>query len=258
MSVHSEIRLLAAELEDGENRRVVCPACQGGSSGERSLSISREGGSTVWHCFRASCTQAGGTSQGRKVVRTTPKQAAPKRLPNKVLPPNEEWREFLRETVGFDNDHLVAGRVYVTDDGHVAYPIIGPMGERRGYVKRRYDGGSPKALTYLEERPGLSWYRNASPLPAVLVEDIPSAIRAARYRTAVALLGTNTTREGIAEIAAHCRSVVWALDADATVQAIRNCTRNAIWFDESSVMTLTKDLKDMTEEELNDRLRSNT
>ena len=90
-------------------------------------------------------------------------------------------------------------------------------------------------------------------LPAgrtVIVEDIPSAARAARYGNAIALLGTGVGADYAGEIAAHRTRIVWALDADATAQALRLQRRYSLLFEESYVKVLRCDLKDMPEEEL--------
>lgn len=113
-----------------------------------------------------------------------------------------------------------------------------------------------KAYTYFDKpaTPKASWYRPIG-RPAVpntvLVEDIPSAIRASEYMTAVALLGTNVPKDAAMEIAEHKRGrIIVALDADATAQAIRLAADNALLWGDVGVAILTKDLKDMTEEEL--------
>lgn len=83
-----------------------------------------------------------------------------------------------------------------------------------------------------------------------MVEDIPSAVRASRYVSSVALLGTSCTIEYAAEIKSFCTSVVWALDEDATEIAIKHHRKHGILFDSSEVLCLPKDFKDMDEEEL--------
>ena len=57
----------------GEHR-MVCPKCGGGSSGEKSFSLSIEPGGrkAVWNCFRANCGWTGGVDADRPGSR--PKQ----------------------------------------------------------------------------------------------------------------------------------------------------------------------------------------
>jgi hypothetical protein len=66
----------------------------------------------------------------------------------------------------------------------------------------------------------------------------------------VALLGTGCNTEYATEIAAHYKHVVWALDDDATAQALRLMRKHGLLFESSRVLVLQEDLKDMKEEEL--------
>ena len=84
----------------------------------------------------------------------------------------------------------------------------------------------------------------------MVVEDIPSAVRAAAYCNSVALCGTGCGTEAVAEIAQTSQRVIWALDADATGVAVELQRRHSLMFAESKVLVLERDLKDMTEEEL--------
>lgn len=55
-TMHSEgIKLELAELQEGDTIRIVCPMCDGGSSREKSLSVTRNFDSGVYNCYRASC-----------------------------------------------------------------------------------------------------------------------------------------------------------------------------------------------------------
>lgn len=63
----AEIRLLAATLEPGESLREHCPACKGGASRERSLSVHRfADGNLYWNCFRNSCWAGRGVLSSKK------------------------------------------------------------------------------------------------------------------------------------------------------------------------------------------------
>jgi hypothetical protein len=175
-----------------------------------------------------------------------------------LLPLDEEWRDYLRDTIGWTEEHHKIGRaMYAADDHRVAYPIFSPLGARRGWVLRSYEPSArPKALTRMDvEEPHLSWYRqhldNAS---CVVVEDIPSAVRAARYTNAVALCGSGCGPEYAMEIARYHTKVAWALDADATTTAIKFWREYASLFDQSSVIVLQRDIKDEEEEALCDIL----
>jgi len=94
--------------------------------------------------------------------------------------------------------------------------------------------------------------------PVILaVEDIPSAVRAARYVDTVALLGTGCNTDYATEISSMYRHIVWALDEDATGQALKLMRKHALLFETSRVLVLEEDLKDMKEERLCELLKKN-
>jgi hypothetical protein len=139
----------------------------------------------------------------------------------------------------------------------VAMSIRSPKYLHRGWVLRDIWGTkSVKALTYLEEdEEALSWYMRSPHAPTVLVEDIPSSVRASTYINAVSLLGTGMGLSKAAEIAKHApRPIIVALDQDVTGKSYQMAQRyNLLWGD-VRVMPIPKDLKDMTEDELKQQL----
>lgn len=257
------IKLIAADLQEGENRYATCPSC--GRRGK--LSVLREQGRAVYHCFRAGCDlNRGGSlpmSGGGNLVRT---RSAPQRtVPTygTLSAPCKHWQRWLLQTLGFNREHLVRSGVKIESSGRVAYPILSPYGEERGLVLRNYNGGVPKALTVLpQDTPKCSWYRPQGSEPTShevwLVEDQPSAVRASMYVPAVALLGVTPSAEVVRELMEHTTRVVWALDADATALALINRQRWALNFEESRVVILPCDLKDMAEDDLAAFIGGNT
>jgi hypothetical protein len=250
----AEVKMIASVLEEGEQSREVCPFCQGGRTGEKSLNITVRDGVILFNCHRASCMQHGAVGTNR-VVRTTRKERERKITPYEgeltYLP--EEWLEYLERKIGFDTQHVQqSGAMLAVGENRVAFPIYSPMGIRRGWVLRSYEPYERlKALTRMDvDEPHLAYYReNNSPL-VVVVEDIPSAVRCARYADSVALCGSGCSMDYAQEIAAHYRNVVWALDEDATAQAIRLMRQHALLFENSRVLVLEQDMKDMKEDEL--------
>jgi hypothetical protein len=251
----AEVKLIASELGDGESVREVCPFCQGGSSGERSLNVSVRDGAILWNCHRASCLEKGGagsgklvrTSEGPRKARVTPYEGALEYL-------SEDWQDYLAKRIGWDAWHLREGHpMFAPDEERVAFPIYSPMGVRRGWVLRSYQPFAKyKTLTRMDvEEPHLSYYRPNNTPHVVVVEDIPSAVRAARYADAVALCGGGCSPEYAMEIAEHYPNVTWALDNDATSTAMRLCKQHSILFKgQSRVLVLERDLKDEKEERL--------
>jgi hypothetical protein len=255
MSV-AEVRLIAAALEEGEQTREVCPFCQGGSKGERSLNVTITDGLTLYNCHRASCEEGrGAIGTGNRVVRTTRKERVRKITPyeGELEYLDDEWVAYLRKTIGWHEGHLDIGRPFFAPEEHrVAFPIFSPMGMRRGWVLRSYQPFDKyKTLTRMDvDEPHLSWYRPNNSPHVVVVEDIPSAVRVAQYTDCVALCGSGCSLDYAMEIAAHYRNVVWALDADATAHALRLMRQHAMLFDTSRVIVLERDFKDEKEERL--------
>lgn len=251
----TDVLLLAQALGPGESKRITCPACGGGANVDTStLSLSlSEDGTVLWQCFRASCNFRG-RHGGNGVVRTTQpgvRKQAFTPFKGDLRHCTDEELEVLSQ-LGFTAIHNDIARVmYAPIEQRFAFPIFGPMGHRRGWMLRSYVGAEPKALTRMDcAEPHMSWYRLGDTTPTILVEDIPSAVRAARYTGAVSLCGTGCGPEYANELASHTRNVIWALDADATATAIRWHRRYSMMFDSSRVLPLPKDLKNMTEPEL--------
>ena len=253
-------------LEPGDSMRVVCPFCGGGSSQERSMSIKRdsETGLILYHCFRAHCSEGSGVLGGAKNLIRIRKPELPR-----FIPWNEEgirpldsrtppWVYIqLRDWGLWD---LVPMWGYDPRDDRLLMPIRGPLGEMRGWVRRRNPASDvPKVLMgrVVDNQPMVS-YVFASKAPErhtlVCVEDIPSAWRVSRAGVdAVALLGCTPSDEVLDEIRSVRRRysngrVVFALDPDATSQALSLARKYGLR-GAADVLILDKDFKNMTKEE---------
>jgi hypothetical protein len=159
--------------------------------------------------------------------------------------------EHLYDKFSLSYEALRLGRVRYCDTMHrFAFPVLGPKGQRRGFVLRSTEPRvSPKALTHMEcDEPALAWYNAKGADPVVVVEDIPSALRlGAAGHKSVALLGTSCGAYKFQEIQQHTDAIVWALDPDATRIAQRLHRRYYFFVGRSTVATLKHDIKDMTE-----------
>jgi hypothetical protein len=257
MTATNDIALHGASLEAGERIRIVCPVCGGGSAKEKSMDISRtDEGNIIWNCHRGSCDGSSGGKGGGNLVRTRhePRKQSMNPYRGDVVRLEDEQCNFLCKKIGWTEEHIGMGQPrWAPDEECYAFPIFGPMGLRRGYVLRNYAGGTQtKARTRMDEaEPHMSWYRHrGSPSTVVVVEDIPSAVRAAKYVNAIALCGTGCGPDYAQEIQAHAPNVVWALDADATNLALRLHREYSLLFLTSRVQPLAMDLKDMAEVDL--------
>lgn len=249
----SIIVLLATDLPLGATVHEICPTCEGGSTREKSLAITRnEDGSLVWVCHRATCPERGGTSKGStnliKVASQAPKPRA--KFDGVTEPLGEKHLERIQELWGItDPPHWY----HAPERNRVAMSIRSPKYVHRGWVLRDIWGRSQvKALTYIEEgEEALSWYKHNDPsAPTVLVEDIPSAVRAGRYASSVALLGTKMGTDRAMEIAKNANGIVIALDQDVTAKSFELAQQYALLWGDVTVLPLERDLKDMKEEEL--------
>lgn len=258
-------------LEHGESTRAVCPFCGGGTSEERSLSIKRdeETGLVLYHCFRANCGKSG-VLGGSRVIRITP--TTPR--PDTFTPWKVDGFMLIQDAPQWAHDQLQEWGIplysaharhwkYDGWEGRIAMPYHGARGELNGYILRRYKNSTgPKVLTaritencvvaFLYETEGMITER---PL-LFAVEDLPSATRLhMRGHNAVALLGTTPSVAAMEEIQFAANkvlggaTVIFALDPDATAQAIRLQKKYGMR-GASSVGILPKDVKNMTKEEL--------
>ena len=253
MNYRTTIILLASSQDNGDTIRYICPRCEGGNSGEKSLSVTRdESGHLVWQCFKDKCPEKGGTDSS---VTST-----------KVVKVAKKRKEFKGTTKPLSDYHLrrINALWGITDPpywyytpeygGRVAMSVRSPKYMHRGWVLRDIRGTAQvKALNYIEEgEESLSWYKNASNKNGtILVEDIPSAVRASKYVSAVALLGTAIGKDKAIEISEHAaRPIVLALDQDATAKSFDIVRRYGLSWEDTKILPLKKDLKDMTEDEL--------
>ena len=249
MTTFNDIRLLSEQLSPGETLRTTCPACSGGSSGEQSFSITRDDVGIVWVCHRAKCGLTGATNSTTfaGTQSSAPPQSRPK-WEGKTYPIPPKVAERIQSL--WHLSELPPTWYWTTDKGgRVAMSVLSPSGAHRGWLLRSVSGAEPKALTYINEgEEGLSWYKTNPDAPTVVVEDIPSAIRAGQHVNAVALLGTGVGMSRAQEISSHSRRpIVVALDQDATDTAFRIARKYALLWGDVKVLPLKQDLKNMEE-----------
>lgn len=210
------------DVADGETLRDVCPMCGGGSTGERSLSCTREGVQVFFRCWRASCGFSGRLVSGACVPSTKQKPKA--RLHEITTVPSDQ-RALLEERVKSSSLREQAGLADLKDRRAFAFPVFRLNGTLAGHVLRTYEKGSfPKALTQLGEYRGCAWWSDTdNPRTVVIVEDIPSAawLNDVTGIASCALMGSSLSEEKIRDIlAARPESVIVCLDPDALSSAI--------------------------------------
>jgi hypothetical protein len=254
MGNKSDVMFLASDLSPGDTIRVVCPRCNGGSSRESSLTITRDlDNSLVWNCFRDNCTEKGRSGNGDYIPVAKEQERKPvKRFEGKTTSLSEHRLGIIKKKWGIDEPPYW----YWTPDygGRIAMSVRSPKYMHRGWVLRDMRGvARSKALTYIDEgEVAQSWYRINHNAPTVVVEDIPSAVRVNMSgANAVALLGTLVNEDKAIEIARYApRPIVIALDQDATAKAFQIARKFGLVWDDYRILPLQKDVKDMEEDDV--------
>lgn len=244
-----------AYLQDGETiNGELCPSCGGGVSGDRSLSISNRDGALLWICYRDSCRFAG--SSGRSTAGTVSNTSVPssRAVAGRWIARDSdslpvEIREMLSTRYSIDPSLAARGGFgWSATDSRLAMPVRGYEGEELGVMLRALDGRKPKVVSHTEKGV-MAWYINHTTPGIIIVEDQLSAVRASRYLSSVALLGTNLSEERVAEIRKTRNIPVYlALDNDAISSAVKYVVKYRSVLP-LQLVRLDKDIKDMTHEE---------
>jgi hypothetical protein len=265
------VEMEALDLAVGESiNGALCPFCNGGSSRERTFSVTRLADGIGHNCYRASCTEGRGFVPTAGVLRA-PSNAGPVK-PDR--PYHGEYRPLETKDIDyfherFDLDLPSQGPVGVSEYGQYVMEVRNPMGLARGYVVRRRGWSGPPAPRPLQvtEGPktrlflndssqlGQSWYWQNNEV-VVLVEDQISAMKAyqAGY-TGVALLGTHLETRRVREIGTlRPKLVLIALDQDATAVAMGMARNWGLAFNKTRVAVLERDLKDIARHEVQEAL----
>lgn len=255
LSPRDHVVLTYAYLAEGETiNGEVCPHCNGGLNGDRTLSVSRRDGSLLWICYRASCPFRGsdgrydGTPKDRSTVpsaraatgRWIARQAD--QLPLHIV-------ELLAARYGIDEIATAkAGFGWSEEDSRLVMPVRSYAGEEHGVMLRALDGRTPKVVSYTDKG-AIAWYTNRVSNGTIIVEDQLSAVRASAYLTSVALLGTDLSYNKVNEIKDIGRfPVLLALDNDAIAKAVKYVQQYRSVLP-MQLVRLDKDIKDMTHEE---------
>lgn len=254
--------------EDGTRSGEICPACQGGSTKEGSLSISRRGGILLWHCHRASCKFSG--SDRSPAPDGSESRESRNRTPDvEVHDIDKATTRLLAAKLGVPIESIGYAGIGWTGDGdgrygrRFAFPIFDPLARIRGTSYRSYEGAKPKAIVHLDRPSDIAacWYRwRRASDNLVLVEDQVSAIRLAPFVDTLALLGTNLSDSKVDEILGinpKYQQVHLSLDADAVGDAIKTqlrLTRRGI-MPNLRITAIECDVKDMDKEQFDNYLK---
>ena len=259
MQPRETILLDFTHLRDGESvNGELCPACVGGPTGERTLSVTCREGRLLWICYRASCGFKGATGtsgsqvQGTKTESGSTRGAAGRWIARESESLDPSRREVLlgRYQIGGE---AISKHSLGQYEGRVVLPVHSAQGEPLGCTLRSLEGAFPKSISHVEQGV-IAWYTNRTTRTLIIVEDQLSAIRASDYVNSVALLGTNLNQERATEIReAGLRPAYLALDKDAWELSVRYAKQYRTYLG-LQLLRLDKDIKDMTDEEAGDLL----
>jgi len=255
MSYELDIKEMARGLRVEESHRGHCPKCK---ADEEAFIVTRKANGLVFICHRASCDLRGcirSGGEGYVLERSVGKlQEKPPLDASSFRPLSKADLRGLEGRYGLAPAQIrAAGWLFVPESGRIAMPIWSPRGVQRGWVLRSLEvSHRAKALTYKEvDGPMPSWHGPRGG-PVVVVEDIPSAVRAAKYTGAAALIGTTLSTDKVLELLEWSSRVILALDIDATSKAI-DYAKKYSWMGNLCVISLSNimrgDIKDMDSEE---------
>lgn len=233
----------------------LCPSCEGGATGEKSMSVGRTDGLLWWNCHRNSCPFRGG---GRVKQEGESKVWRPKGMQYLIEELPQEMANYLSNKFNMDEAYIRSKWMWTKDyGGRVVMPIRNEHGQRVGDNLRSYfDGVTSKALiNKLDNWAVGSWHLHTKyPKVVVVVEDMPSAekLHAVPGVNAIALLGTSLPDELSNRIARAYPGIpiVLSLDNDATSNIVLTVVNARRLIPTLRGIPLTKDIKDMNDEQL--------
>lgn len=256
------------QLGERSHGVVVCPYCNGGSRNRRTLSVDLRDGVWLYLCHRATCAAKGAVpalgADGRLLV-GAPSGFVPRPLEKPLRFPvlGDAVVESVLPVIGDANALNFFCREYglrvLADEPTTHVWVIRGFGfEAKGYLTRTAN----KVIKTWREL-DVPFYAVMLPeardplMPMIVVEDcLSAAALACEGVVAVALLGTNLSREAATEIAAHANKlrlpVLVALDSDEAGQTnamrVVDRLRNAGVAD-SAAWLLRKDINKLTPDE---------
>lgn len=264
MELKEKIRLTYEGLRDRETLAgELCPACKGGSSNEKTFSVSRREGRLLYICHRASCGVRGSTgsagpsfSGGTKQVST--RGAVGRWAFREAASVTGSVKKILYDKYEITESQISRCKIGIDElTERLVLPVLSFRGDVEGATLRSLKvGEKPKSLTHTE--PGaMAWYLNHNSDTLIIVEDQFSAIRASEYMNAVALLGVNLNDERADAIKkAGFKRVFIALDYDAFGVSLELSIKYRSYLN-LIPLRLEKDIKDMSRQELEQWLESN-
>lgn len=241
--------------------RLVCPICNGGSTKESSFSVTATPEGILYNCYRDSCRIRGFIRMGDS-VRKKPVINL-RKFTKETTSLNDEDYDNFEEYFGLSkqdiDDNLI---LKCPENGAYVIPIYDLTGlkigtELRVYKWQKNTKLNIKSIYYKElDRPKIYLPRSSSIGDTmVIVEDVMSAIKTAKIKPCIALLGTNLEADIITTLhKLHVKKLVVLLDPDATRTSLKIKKNNDLYFDSIRISILKKDPKDTDHEVLSEAI----
>ena len=167
MSHFDAVREMAGGMGAGEQAAgLLCPACKGGVSGEKSFSIKRDVSSASYTCHRASCGLKGCISM-IAVALAQREYRKPKAYTESLVEVPQIIRDQLADRIA-SVDFMRHGITWAPqyDGGRLALPIRTKYNTRVGFTFRSLKKDvKPKSVILLTDlaHPPMSWYKWYAP-----------------------------------------------------------------------------------------------
>ena len=269
----STIFEMSTDLAIGDrSEHLVCPECNGGGTGERSLLIWCNPTGLAYKCYRAKCSLGGcvgemgyrPTTHAKRKPKLHVRDLKPEPLPDDVM-------DWLLDYFWWSDEDMwhINGVMWSEGKERVLFPIRAMTGFHEGYLARRYEDlvlnesnlRGPKAMAHYNTTdadykltcmmtPHLSQFEDY----VVVYEDYPSALRSNMYVPSCALSGTSIQESTLMELVkAGKRRVILVLDADATDKAAKLSYNYGLHFHQLTFVPLyEEDPKDMSDDAMDE------
>lgn len=248
-----------------KKKRGDCPKC----GGKNTYTEWMDGATLKYNCYRQSCTH-----RGRKRMRELTKDDINSMVSNANAASNTEFIPPLHWTLWDSNDNCTELlETYDTAGAIDAYNIpcwydpkmhrlvLGLQWEDKlyGAIGRKLTGGvGPKWYVYKRMSDAMfcaPCVQHSDTL--LLIEDAFSALRAAPYVNAKALLSTSINASMISMLGTKWKRVIVALDPDAAKKNLSIQHRLQAYYDNVRIEPIKKDIKYFSDYELAELLHGN-
>lgn len=249
------------DLGINDNKRVVCPFCK--AKHESSFNIRRLEQGIYYNCYRAACAVKGFISS---LPGTTQLECVKKKsfTPKEFTYPLEPLPEWVVTTINkkyeiTEEELNEQGYKYSPDTSRIWCPLFGRRGQVYGSQTKVFGAGAtgPKTVIYRSaETSGLHYVRQGERRGGAIAitEDILSGIKVSRFVRAVALLGTSLLPNQLAELREETDHLILMLDPDMYSKMINYKRKYSFYFRNFSVILLSKDPKDLPQQELEEKI----